>query len=93
MSKKKIYKIAFKIERKILKMQGGWQDQIISTYGGLRKININKKGKIDIKQIKLKIKTIKTLENKMILVFTGETSSSKIVKSQKRKFEINNCHL
>ena len=88
LSKKKIYKIAFKIERKILKMQGGWQDQIISTYGGLRKININKKGKIDIKQIKLKNKTIKTLENKMILVFTGETrSSSKIVKSQKKNLK------
>lgn len=85
LSNEKIYKTAFKIERKILKMQGGWQDQIISTYGGLRKIKISKKGKIDINQIKLNRKIVKKLEDKMILVFTGETrSSSKIIKSQKK---------
>jgi D-glycero-alpha-D-manno-heptose-7-phosphate kinase len=85
LSNEKIYKAAFKIERKILKMQGGWQDQIISTYGGLRKIKISKKGKIDINQIKLNRKIVKKLEDKMILVFTGETrSSSKIIKSQKK---------
>ena len=43
--KKKIIKIAYEIERKRLGLDGGWQDQIISTYGGIRKISINKAGK------------------------------------------------
>ena len=42
--KKKIYKIASRL-KKNTKMQGEW-NQIISTYGGLRKINISKKGKL-----------------------------------------------
>ena len=41
LSKKKIAKIAIFIERKKLKFQGGWQDQIISSYGGINKIKIS----------------------------------------------------
>ena len=84
LSKKKIAEIAFYIERKKLKYYGGLQDQIISSYGGIRKITISKNGKFSVKEIKIKRKLLKKLENKLILVFTKETrNSSKIIESQK----------
>ena len=46
-------------ERIILKRDGGWQDQIMATYGGIVKIYINKNGKFKIKRIKLLMNTKK----------------------------------
>ena len=42
-NKNKLAKFAYKIERKKLKFDGGWQDQIIASYGGIQRIKINKK--------------------------------------------------
>ena len=84
LSKKKIAKIAFLIERKKLKYQGGWQDQIISSYGGINKINISKNGKFIVRKIDIKKKILNKLENKLVLVFTKETrDSTGIIASQK----------
>ena len=82
-SKDDLMRIAFKIERKILKYKGGYQDQIASAFGGFRKVSISKKGKIKIKEIKINKNKIDLLNKKMILVFTNETrDSSKVIKSQ-----------
>jgi len=84
LSKRKIAKIAFYIERKKLKYSGGWQDQIISSYGGINKIKISKSGKFIVQKINIKKKILNKLENKLILVFTKETrNSSVIIKNQK----------
>jgi len=84
LSKKKIAKIAYLIERKKLKYQGGWQDQIISSYGGINKIKISKDGKFFVQKINIKKNILSKLENKLILVFTRETrDSSDIIKSQR----------
>jgi len=84
LSKKKIAEIAFLIERKKLKYQGGWQDQIISSYGGINKINISKNGKFVVRKINIKKKILNKLENKLVLVFTKETrDSTGIIVSQK----------
>ena len=84
LTKKKIAQIAFLIERKKLKYQGGWQDQIISSYGGINKINISKSGKFVVKKINIKKKILNRLENKLVLVFTKETrDSTGIISSQK----------
>jgi len=84
LSKKKIAKIAIFIERKKLKFQGGWQDQIISSYGGINKIKISKKGQFTVQKINIKKKILNKLERKLILVFTNETrDSSRIIANQK----------
>ena len=84
LSKKKIAKIAIFIERKKLKLQGGWQDQIISSYGGINKIKISKKGQFTVQKINIKKKILNKLERKLILVFTNETrDSSRIIANQK----------
>ena len=84
LSKKEIAKAAFFIERKKLKYQGGWQDQIISSYGGINKIKILKNGKFTVHKINIKKKILNKFEKKLILVFTKETrNSSRIILNQK----------
>ena len=94
MTKIEIYRKAFKIEREILKNAGGWQDQIIATYGGIQKVEINKKGKIKVKALKVKKQDIKTFERKALLIFTDEVrESGKIINEQiKNKEKIYNTY-
>ena len=42
LSKYDIFKAAYKIEREICGLAGGWQDQIVSEYGGLVDVSISK---------------------------------------------------
>ena len=65
MTKGQLYKKAYKIEREILKNSGGWQDQIIASYGGIQKVIISKKGKIKINALKVNNQKIITLEKKL----------------------------
>ena len=52
LSQNEIFKIAYKIERKIANFAGGWQDQITSVFGGLVSVTINKKEIIKINKKK-----------------------------------------
>lgn len=86
LSNLEIIKKAFVIERNICKYYGGWQDQIISQYGGLVKINISKKNNLKIDKVFLTNKIKKKIENNLLLVFTKiKRDSSKIALSQKKK--------
>ncbi|MDC1151436.1 hypothetical protein OAS95_02565 [Pelagibacteraceae bacterium] len=79
-----IIKDAFKIERKICKLYGGWQDQIISQIGGFIKISISRKEKIKIEKLKIKKKIINAIQNRLIIVYTNQQRSAhKVSKSQK----------
>ena len=88
-SKNDLVKLAYKLERKKLKLDGGWQDQIISAYGGIQKIKINKKGEFKVKKIKTSKKNINKLQTNLYLVFTEEVrNSSVIVKKQRENKKI-----
>ena len=83
-SPNKLAKEIFHIERTLLKNDGGWQDQIMSSYGGLLKIRIDKKGKFYVKKIKLKKEIKNKIENSLILVYSDISRySSKIIKNQR----------
>lgn len=87
-SKKKLSEIAFNIERKKLKFDGGWQDQIIASYGGFQRIKINRKGKFSTKTIKISKKRLKKLEDHFFLIFTEEArKSNKIIKEQRKNIK------
>jgi len=74
LSKKEIAQIAIKIEREILKEEGGIQDQIIASYGGLKNIRV--------RNIKNKVYK-KFIENNFILIYSNiRRYSNKIIKSQ-----------
>ena len=82
-SKKKIAMIAFNIERKKLNFKGGWQDQIMASYGGINKIKINKNGKFRVSKLDLRRSIIQKIERHFFLIYSGITrNSSKIIKSQ-----------
>lgn len=83
-SPNKLAKEIFYIERVLLKNDGGWQDQIMASYGGLLKIKINKKGKFSVKKIKLKKEVRTKVENSLILVYSNISRySSKVIKNQR----------
>ena len=86
LSDQQIVKDAYKIERKICKAHGGWQDQIISQYGGLLDIKISKNEKLNIKRIKIEKNIENVIKNNFLLVYTKKKrNSSKIILSQKKR--------
>ncbi len=86
LSKYNVAKIAIEIERKILNEDGGIQDQISASYGGINLIKCYKNYKFSVKKIKLSKKNIYFLENSLILVFSNiKRYSSEIIKSQKKE--------
>tara|TARA_Y100000389_G_C17466348_1_gene525993 strand:+ start:1891 stop:2868 length:978 start_codon:yes stop_codon:yes gene_type:complete len=96
MTDKKIISTAFKIEREICGNAGGWQDQIISQIGGLIKVNISKKGVLNIKKISKKPKLINLIKKNILLVYSKQKrQSSKVILSQKKNLSqvINNYDL
>tara|TARA_B100001057_G_scaffold406897_1_gene420487 strand:+ start:7778 stop:8746 length:969 start_codon:yes stop_codon:yes gene_type:complete len=84
-NKNKLAKFAYKIERKKLKFDGGWQDQIIASYGGIQRIKINKKGKFKSKNIKINKFNLLKLQRHLILVYTNETRNSERIITEQRK--------
>lgn len=81
--KEKIIKDAYKIEREICGLKGGWQDQIISAYGGVQLIKIDKRGKFRVNSIKLKKNKISQIENNLFLIFSNvKRDSSSVIQSQ-----------
>ena len=84
-SKNQLAKLAYKLERKKLKLDGGWQDQIISAYGGIQKIRINKGGKFKVEKIISSKKNINKLQTSLFLVFTEEVRNSSIIVKKQRK--------
>ena len=87
LSKKRIVEIAYEIERNICKYEGGWQDQIVSTFGGFLDVKISKDEKIKIRKLSHK-KIKKIVNNHFILVYSQvKRDSSKIIKSQKKNLD------
>lgn len=85
-SQRKLAELACHIEINKLKEPSGKQDQYISSYGGIRKMEISKKGYVNIKNLKINKKKINILEKNISLFFTGYLRrSSKILNNQKEK--------
>ena len=80
-----IIKDAYKIERKICKISGGWQDQIASQTGGYLRVKISKKEKIKISKILINKKIEKLIKDHLLLVYSKVKRQSKsIIDSQKK---------
>ncbi len=88
LNKYEIFKIAYNIERKICGFKGGWQDQIVSSFGGLIDVSISKKESISVIKEK-NTKNIKKIINEhAILVYSKKKrNSSAIIKSQMKNLK------
>jgi D-glycero-alpha-D-manno-heptose-7-phosphate kinase len=85
---------SFFIETKILKEIAGKQDPYISSYGGISKFKINKKGIVTSKRLDISLKNINKLNDNLLLFFTGfSRSSSKILSNQENKVKKENKKL
>ncbi len=78
------------IEINKLKQPSGKQDQYISVYGGISEFKINKKGFVNVKNLKISSQTILNLEDNLLLFFTGfSRNSSLILNEQNNKTKKN----
>lgn len=80
-----IAKIAYHIEREVLGLVGGVQDQYIASIGGIQIIEISKSGEVMVNPLLIEEKNRMELQKHLVLIYTGkERDSSKIIKSQKQ---------
>jgi len=85
-SKKKLAKMACKIEIDILKKNCGIQDQYSVAIGGLNKFDVNKKGIVKFRKVNIKEKNLKKLFKYFILVWSKKKRKvDNILKSYDKK--------
>lgn len=79
--KKKLADEAIYLERVLCAEEGGWQDQIAASFGGLNRINFNRDG-YEVKPIIISPERKEELNNNLLMFFTGFTRfSSEIQKA------------
>jgi D-glycero-alpha-D-manno-heptose-7-phosphate kinase len=76
------------VSRNILKWPFGKQDEYIASFGGFRKIEFTK-DKIKISTIKTSQKTLKELEQNLLLFFVGSRQTSSILTNHIRNIKKN----
>ena len=72
-TKKNLADQAIKVEQDVLRENVGIQDQIFAAHGGLRAINIDRKGDYEVNSLILPPDYLQALEEHVLLGFTGQT--------------------
>jgi D-glycero-alpha-D-manno-heptose-7-phosphate kinase len=85
LSRKELADLACKIEMEVLKQPSGKQDPYISSFGGLKVMNINNSGKTIIEDLKISLDFRDQLENSFVAFFTGYTRMSKNILNEQEK--------
>ena len=83
--RRELAELACDIEINKLKQPSGKQDQYISVYGGISEFNINKKGFVKVKNLKISNKTVLDLEDNLLLFFTGFSRNSSLILNEQNK--------
>jgi len=78
-------KEACHINMDILKHSSGKQDEYIAAYGGFTCFQINKSGKVISFPLKISHQTIKTLQENLLMFYTGILRDSEAILSQQEK--------
>lgn len=81
-SKKKIIDDAIFLERKILKESGGWQDQIISCFGGLRYTKFFSNNNYKSNLINISQTSLNNLQNSLFLFYLGNERNAFAVQNE-----------
>ena len=88
--RRELAELACDIEINKLMQPSGKQDQYISVYGGISEFKINKKGYVQIKNLKIKNETILNLEDNLLLFFTGFSRNSSLILKEQNMRSIKN---
>ncbi|MCR4284519.1 MAG: hypothetical protein NUV97_00560 [archaeon] len=84
----KLAEEAADIEMNILDEPIGKQDQYLAAFGGLINLDISKTGKVIVSPIDISSKSIKELEDNLLLFSTGiKHSATEIISEQKKNLE------
>jgi len=87
-SRIKLAEEAFKFEREILGLAGGFQDQYIAALGGIQILEIDKNLQVNTKPLNLEKKIINKLQNSLFLVHTGiQRNSEKIIEGIQKELD------
>lgn len=82
--KERLSRETIELERAELNIPGGWQDQYLCVLGGINQIEFTKKGKVLVRPLKLSVKTLKKLEENLILFYLGGKRREKVQQSELR---------
>ena len=74
--KKKLADEAIYLERVLCKEEGGWQDQIAASFGGMNRIDFNQNGTYDVRPVIIHPERKRRLNENLLLFFTGFTRFS-----------------
>ena len=81
-------RLAFKIEREIIGLAGGIQDQYIAALGGIQLLTIEPDGTVNDEYLKVEEYNRHELERGLVLIYTGAVRrSEEIIESQKVDIE------
>jgi D-glycero-alpha-D-manno-heptose-7-phosphate kinase len=86
--KKKLADEAIHLERKMCREAGGWQDQIAASFGGFNRINFNVEG-YEVLPIIISPQRKKTLNENLLMFFTGFTRFSSDVQNENARGKAN----
>lgn len=85
-SKEILAQEACRVEIELLKEPIGKQDQYAAAFGGLNIIEFHTNGKVTVDPLYLPKETFETLQNRLVLFYTGsQRSASQILSEQKSK--------
>ena len=76
---------ACRIEIDVLKKPIGKQDQYLAAFGGLTVLEIEKDGKVKVRQARVSSRTIDDLNRNMLLFFTSISRSADVILSKQNK--------
>jgi D-glycero-alpha-D-manno-heptose-7-phosphate kinase len=98
-SKMQLAREAIHIEQNILKENVGCQDQVLAAFGGFNRVDFSGERDIEIKRITIKAERLESLQNHLMLVFTGfsrmasEIAGEQIKETPNRKTELTKMYL
>ena len=80
---------AYHIEREVLGLAGGFQDQYIAALGGIQILNISKNLKVKAKSLNIDNEKLKKIQSSLFIVYSGiERNSEKIIEDQQKELNI-----
>jgi len=97
-SKMQLAQEAIHIEQDIIKENVGSQDQVLAAFGGLSRIDFSGERNIEIKRVTIKPERLESLQNHLMLFFTGfsrtasEIAGEQIKQTPNKKRELTEMH-
>jgi D-glycero-alpha-D-manno-heptose-7-phosphate kinase len=97
-TKKRLSLEAIHIEQEMIKENVGSQDQVITAFGGLNKIEFSGNRNIEVRPITVRDSRLRELQDQLMLFFTGfsrfasEVAKDKILQIPNKRNELNTLH-